>query len=196
MRWWQGLRQAYPRRSAITLAIAVLAVCVVVGGVVIGASAATLHATSSDAFCSTACHELRDNAAAEFKGTVHDVNRTGVRVGCPDCHLPKEFVPMMIRKMEAAREVWGHFTGVIDTKEKYEKERYRMAVHEWKRMKANGGQECKNCHNFDSMDADKQSDTARDRHAKAKAANTVCIDCHFGIAHNEPDGPGPAELKN
>jgi cytochrome c-type protein NapC len=71
-----------------------------------------------------------------------------------------------------------------------------MAVREWKRMKANGGQECKNCHNFDSMDADKQSDTARDRHAKAKAANTVCIDCHFGIAHNEPDGPGPAELKN
>src|SRR6185295_9860536 len=183
MRWWQSLRQAYPNRSALTLAIAALVVCVIVGGLVIGASAATLHATSSDQFCATACHELRDNATAEFKGTVHDVNRTGVRVGCPDCHLPKEFVPMMIRKVEAAREVWGHFTGIIGTKEKYEKERYRMAVHEWKRMKANGAQECRNCHSFDSMDADKQSETARGRHAKAKAAGTICIDCHFGIAH-------------
>jgi len=92
--------------------------------------------------------------------------------------------------------VWGHWTGVIDTKEKYEKERYRMAVREWKRMKANGGQECKNCHGFESMDAEKQSETARDRHAKAKAAGALCIDCHFGIAHHEPDGPGPAELKD
>jgi cytochrome c-type protein NapC len=22
----------------------------------------------------------------------------------------------------------------------------------------------------------------------------TCIDCHFGIAHNEPEGPGPQEL--
>ena len=194
MRWWHGLRQAYPNRSAITLGIAVLAVCVLVGAVVIGASAATLHMTSTPEFC-VSCHELRDNALAEFKDTIHDKNRTGVSVGCPDCHLPKEFVPMMIRKVEAAREVWGHFTGVIDTKEKYEKERYRMAVHEWKRMKANGGQECKNCHSFDSMDPEKQSEIARGQHAKAKAAGAICIDCHFGIAHKEPDGPGPAELK-
>ena len=195
MRWWRSLRQTYPNRSAITLAVAVLVVCVVVGGAVIGASAATLHVTSTDAFCSTACHELRDNAAAEFKGTPHDVNRTGVRVGCPDCHLPKEFVPMMIRKVEAAREVWGHFTGIIDTKEKYEKERYRMAVREWKRIKANGAQECKNCHNFDSMDPARQSEVARSIHPQAKASGAVCIDCHFGIAHKEPDGPGPMELK-
>ena len=194
MRGWQALRQAYPGRSALTLGIAVLAVCVVVGAVVIGASAVTIHMTSTPEFC-VSCHELRDNALAEFKGTIHDSNRSGVRVGCPDCHLPKEFVPMMIRKVEAAREVWGHWTGVIDTKEKYEKERYRMAVREWKRMKANGGQECRNCHSFETMDPEKQSETARDRHAKAKAANTMCIDCHFGIAHNEPDGPGPAELK-
>jgi len=195
MRWWKSLRQAYPNRSAIALGIAALVVCLVVGGLVIGASAAAIHATSTPEFC-VSCHELRDNALAEFKGTIHDKNRTGVSVGCPDCHLPKEFVPMMIRKVEAAREVWGHWTGVIDTKEKYEKERYRMAVREWKRMKANGGQECKNCHSFESMDAEKQSETARDRHAKAKAAGALCIDCHFGIAHDEPDGPGPAELKD
>jgi cytochrome c-type protein NapC len=45
------------------------------------------------------------------------------------------------------------------------------------------------------MDPDKQSETARERHKQMKAQGLTCIDCHFGIAHNEPDGPGPQELK-
>jgi cytochrome c-type protein NapC len=70
-----------------------------------------------------------------------------------------------------------------------------MAVKEWTRMKANGSRECRNCHHFDAMEADKQSERAQARHTKAKADGTPCIDCHFGIAHNEPDGPGPREIK-
>ena len=146
MRWWASLRQAYPKRRPITLAVLVLLFSVVVGGAVIGASAATLHLTGTEQFCSNACHELRDNAAVEFKDTIHDKNRTGVRAECADCHIPREFVPMMIRKVEAAREIWGHFTGYIDTKEKYEKNRHAMAVREWTRMKKNDSQECRNCH--------------------------------------------------
>ena len=45
------------------------------------------------------------------------------------------------------------------------------------------------------MDPEKQTEKARARHAKARAENITCIDCHFGIAHKEPDGPGPQELK-
>jgi cytochrome c-type protein NapC len=86
-------------------------------------------------------------------------------------------------------------TGIIDTKEKYEQNRHRMAVREWTRMKANDSQECRNCHTPAAMDPEKQSETARARHAKAKAEQINCIDCHFGIAHTEPDGPGPKELK-
>jgi cytochrome c-type protein NapC len=194
MRWWTSLRQAYPTRRPITLAVLVLLFSLVVGGAMIGAGAATLHLTGTEQFC-ISCHELRDNAYAEFKGTVHDTNRTGVRAECADCHLPKEFVPMMIRKVEAAREVWGHLTGYIDTKEKYEKARHAMAVREWTRMKKNDSQECRNCHNPAAMDPEKQSENARARHAKAKAEGTTCIDCHFGIAHTEPDGPGPREIK-
>jgi cytochrome c-type protein NapC len=192
MRWWQALRQTYPSRSALTLAIAVLVVVVIVGGGITAAAAVTVHMTSTEEFCSS-CHA--NDAAAEFKDTIHDKNRTGVRATCADCHLPKELVPMMVRKVKAAKEVWGHFTGVINTKEKYDKHRYEMAVNEWTRMKKNNSQECRNCHEFAKMDAEKQSETARDRHAKAAAAKTDCIDCHFGIAHTEPDGPGPKELK-
>jgi len=194
MRWWHSLRQAYPARSALTLALGVLLFSVVVGGAVIAAGAVTLHATGTDQFC-VSCHELRDNALAEFKGTIHDKNRTGVRAGCADCHLPREFVPMMIRKVEAAREVWGHFTGYIDTKEKYEKARHAMAVREWTRMKKNDSQECRNCHNAQAADLEAQSENAQKRHALARAQKLTCIDCHFGIAHTEPDGPGPRELK-
>ena len=70
-----------------------------------------------------------------------------------------------------------------------------MAVREWTRMKKNDSQECRNCHDAAAMDPEKQSETARARHAKAKAERTTCIDCHFGIAHKEPDGPGPKEIK-
>jgi cytochrome c-type protein NapC len=195
VRWWASLRQAYPNRRPVTLAAAVLLFCLVVGGGIVVAANATIHATSTEQFCSNACHELRDNAATEFKDTIHDKNRTGVRAHCADCHIPREFVPMMIRKMEASREIWGHLTGYIDTKEKYEKARHAMAVREWTRMKKNDSQECRNCHTPAAMDPEKQSETARARHAKAKAENTTCIDCHFGIAHTEPDGPGPREIK-
>jgi cytochrome c-type protein NapC len=195
VRWWASLRQAYPSRRPVTLAAAVLLFCLVVGGGIVVAANATIHATSSEQFCSNACHELRDNAATEFKDTIHDKNRTGVRAECGDCHIPREFVPMMIRKMEASREIWGHLTGYIDTKEKYEKNRHAMATREWTRMKKNNSQECRNCHTPAGMDPEKQNENARARHAKAKAEGTTCIDCHFGIAHTEPDGPGPKEIK-
>jgi len=195
VRWWASLRQTYPNRRPVMLAAAVLLVCLVVGGGIVVAANATIHATSTEQFCSNACHELRDNAATEFKDTIHDKNRTGVRAECADCHIPREFVPMMVRKIEASREIWGHLTGYIDSKEKYEKNRHAMAVREWTRMKKNNSQECRNCHDANAMDPEKQSETARARHAKAKAEGTTCIDCHFGIAHTEPDGPGPKEIK-
>jgi cytochrome c-type protein NapC len=45
------------------------------------------------------------------------------------------------------------------------------------------------------MSSELQSEKARARHARARAEGMTCIDCHFGIAHKEPDGPGPQELK-
>jgi len=195
VRWWASLRQAYPNRRPLTLAVAALAVCLVVGVVIVIAAIFTNDTATTEKFCSNACHELRDNAATEFKGTIHDKNRTGVRAACADCHIPHELVPMMIRKIEASREIWGHLTGYIDTKEKYEKNRHAMAVREWTRMKKNDSQECRNCHTPAGMDPEKQSENARERHAKAKAEGSTCIDCHFGIAHTEPDGPGPREIK-
>ena len=58
--------------------------------------------------------------------------------------------------MQASTEVYAHFTGKVDTKEKFEKHRLEMAEREWARMKANNSQECRNCHNFNDMDFTQQ----------------------------------------
>jgi len=83
MRWWDALRQAYPNRSRVALGIAVLLFCFVVGGILVGGATAAIHLSSTESFC-IGCHELRDNAYAEFKDTIHDKNRTGVRAECAD----------------------------------------------------------------------------------------------------------------
>jgi cytochrome c-type protein NapC len=193
-RWWASLRERCRTCSRVTLGAGVLLVTVVTGGVLLAAGAAGLAWTNTEGFC-TGCHEMRDNVYAEFKGTIHDVNRSGVRAVCSDCHVPREPVPMLKRKVAASFELWGHLVGKLDTKEKFEKQRYEMAKSVWTTMLRNDSHECRNCHKTESMDAEKQSERARARHAKARAEGQTCILCHSGIAHKEPDGPGPRELK-
>jgi cytochrome c-type protein NapC len=194
MRWWSNLEQRCRTCSRITLGAGVLLLTVLLGAVMLTAGAAGLAWTNTEQFC-IGCHEMKDNVYAEFKGTIHDVNRSGVRATCSNCHVPHEPWPLVKRKVRATFELWGHFTGAIDTKEKFEKRRHELATRVWTRMKETDSLECRNCHHDDAFDADKQSEKAKARHAKARAERMTCIDSHFGIAHKEPDGPGPQELK-
>jgi len=84
----------------------------------------------------------------------------------------------------------------IDTKEKFEAKRTHMAQKIWLEMKASDSHTCRSCHRADKMSLDLQSASAQKRHAKGKADGKTCIECHFGIAHKEPDGPSPTELFN
>jgi len=140
----------------------------------------TLHATSTEEFC-VSCHEMQA-PMAELQETAHFNSRSGVVAGCPDCHLPHEFVPKMVRKMQAAREVWGHFTGVIDTPEKYAEHLESMKEREIARLEANDSQECRNCHVAERMLSVSGEEPARFHRALASGKRT-CIDCHEGIAH-------------
>jgi len=166
---------------------------VIVGIVLVIGGAAGLAWTETLSFC-TGCHEMRDNVYAEYKGTIHDQNRAGVRAICSDCHVPREPVALIKRKMAATFELIGHFRGVIDTKEKFEKERTELAHHVWKRMKETDSLECRNCHDAAHMDPALQSAGAQAKHALMKTQGKTCIDCHYGIAHTEPKGPTPEEL--
>ena len=165
-----------------------------VGALLVVAGAAGLAWTSTEAFC-TGCHEMRDNVYAEYKDTIHDRNRTGVRAICTDCHVPREPGPLLLRKARATFEVWDHLTGEIDTKAKFEAHRSKLAQRVWTRMKSTDSHECRNCHVAEKMNTELQTEKARARHAKGKAEGMTCIDCHYGIAHKEPEGPGPQEMK-
>ncbi len=156
----------------------------------------SLQATSTTEFCSS-CHA--DNAAKEWKQSKHFANAQGVQVGCPDCHLPHAFGPKMIRKVQAVREVWGHFAGTIGTAEKYEAHRMEMAKSEWARLKANGAQECKNCHVPENM-TNPEKAFLKAMHVEAIKGGQICTDCHQGVAHKAPEEkketPSPAAARN
>ena len=182
-----------PRWKVILAGLAGLFVLLAIAASFVVAGAAGLAWTNTEEFC-IGCHEMRDNVYAEFKGTIHDTNRTGVRAICSDCHVPREVGPLIKRKMRASLELWGHIWGVVDTKEKFEAHRATLARRVWERMKETDSLECRNCHHAEKMNAELQSARAKSRHATAKTEGKTCIDCHFGIAHKEPKGPGPEEL--
>ncbi|PJC86862.1 cytochrome c-type protein NapC [Vibrio sp. HA2012] len=154
----------------------------------------TMAYSNTEEFC-ISCHEMEDNVYQEYMNTIHYTNRSGVRATCPDCHVPHEFVPKMIRKIQASKELYGKIVGVIDTRKKFEDHRFEMATSEWARMKANDSQECRNCHNFEYMDFVKQKPVSAEIHAEAEELGQTCIDCHKGIAHQLPrDNPIHKEL--
>lgn len=140
-----------------------------------------MRATSTDSFC-TSCHAM-DSPYAQLQKTSHFANTSGVRATCADCHVPHEFVPKMIRKIEAAREVWGTITGVIDTPEKYAAHAPAMKAREIARLRRNDSQECRNCHEVEHMLTAVQSSKAQKYHQAMTTQGKTCIDCHAGIAH-------------
>jgi cytochrome c-type protein NapC len=144
-----------------------------------------LELTNTEAFC-VSCHEMQVNVFKEYQTTVHYENRTGVRATCPDCHVPKEWGPKVVRKIRASNELWHHLLGSVDTPEKFNNKRAILAQHEWDRMKATDSRECRNCHHYDFMDYAEQGQRANKAHSAGFAEGKTCIDCHKGIAHALP----------
>ena len=151
-----------------------------------------MELTNTESFCIT-CHEMALNVYREYKGTIHDTNPSGVRATCPDCHVPREWVHKVVRKIQATNELYHHVLGSIDTREKFEAKRLELARNVWTAMKTTDSRECRNCHDFDAMDFTQQRSRARNRHQQALDEGKTCIDCHKGIAHKLPAGAFDAE---
>jgi len=174
--------------------LAVLAAGLLVGAVAFGSLASFMVYANSEQFCAYACHEMTP-LKAEYDGTIHDTNRTGVRTTCNDCHVPHEYIPNYLAKLGLVSDLWGHYvTHSIDTKAKFEAKRPELARRVWAYMKSNDSRECRHCHTTAKMDTDKQTKDAVASHAKGRRLGQTCIDCHFAITHKEPAGPGPQEM--
>ncbi len=163
--------------------VAGIAVAFVAGIIFWGGFNTAMEATNTEKFC-VSCHEMRDYIYTEYKGTIHDVNRSGVGAVCSDCHVPKDWTHKIIRKIQATKELYGKAVGSISTPEKFEAKRIHLAMNEWERMKATDSRECRNCHDFESMMPEFQKPRARQQHLNAMEIGQTCIDCHKGIAHS------------
>ena len=150
-RWRRAWRTLW-RPSARWSVGALLAAGIVAGILLWGGFHTAMDATNTLAFCANSCHEMHDNVYQEYLSTVHYTNRTGVRAVCSDCHVPRDWAHKVLRKIKATGELYGHFTGKIDTKEKFEKHRMELAQNEWRQMKATDSRECRNCHAFTAME--------------------------------------------
>ncbi|HID44703.1 MAG TPA: butanol dehydrogenase [Chromatiaceae bacterium] len=171
----------------------VLLIGIVLGIALWGGFNWAMELTNTEEFC-ISCHEMRDTPYEELQETIHYTNRTGVRATCPDCHVPKEWIHKIVRKIQASNELYHHFiTKEVDTPEKFEAKRMHLAQNVWKAMKSTDSRECRNCHDIESMDFEKQESRSADRHEEAIDNGYTCIDCHKGIAHTLPEGYDPGE---
>lgn len=181
-RIWRALKKPSVRYS-----LGALLVVGFISGIIFwGGFHTAMEMTNSEEFC-ISCHEMEDNVFEEYKQTIHYSNRTGVRATCPDCHVPKEWQHMVVRKIRATNELFHKALGSIDTREKFENKRLQLAQNVWRSMEANDSRECRNCHDFDFMDFGEQGRRAVEQHSEGLEAGKTCIDCHKGIAHELPD---------
>lgn len=144
-----------------------------------------MEVSNTETFC-ISCHEMEVNVFREYQNTIHYSNRSGVRATCPDCHVPKEWHHKVVRKIRATNELYHKVLGSVNTPEKFEAKRLQLARNVWREMKATDSRECRNCHDFESMDFAAQQRRAVAQHSKGFDAGMTCIDCHKGIAHSLP----------
>ena len=170
----------------ITIAIGFLLAILAVSGFSV-----VIESTNKMEFC-ISCHSMQFNYQ-EYKETIHYKNPAGVRATCADCHVPKSMGAKLWAKLVAVKDVYHEMVGTIDDKNKFKSHRWEMANRVWEKMKSTNSRECRSCHNFAAMDMDEQDKMARSKHEDAEAKGKTCIDCHKGIAHEEPDEPEQRE---
>ncbi len=104
--------------SSRTKTFIIVAIIFLAGIVFAGLFNVGLAYTNEMEFC-TSCHTMQ-TPLKELQENVHYKNASGVQATCADCHVPKPFIPKMIAKVMAAKDVYHEIMGTIDTPEKYE----------------------------------------------------------------------------
>jgi cytochrome c-type protein NapC len=173
------------------VSLIVLALVFVAGIAFTGVFNVGLAYTNEMEFC-TSCHSM-NTPYGEYQESMHFKNTSGVQATCSDCHVPKPFGPKMYAKVMAAKDVYHEIMGTVDTPEKFDAYRWKMANRVWAKMEASDSRECRNCHDFSDMDLSEQSRSARNKHAAAQDKGQTCIECHKGVAHEEPMEPDEPE---
>jgi nitrate/TMAO reductase-like tetraheme cytochrome c subunit len=170
----------------------VLVIGAAAGVVAIAATNSMVHWSSSNEFCSTACHSMQWVASAYERGP-HAKTRTGVTAGCSDCHIPYEsqkanafqYVALLAYKAQAGmRDAYHEARGTIGTEQKWLAERERLSGQVKAFMTSNSSLTCRGCHELDRM-ANPEKPAVAEMHAPLLKQNpVVCIECHTNVGHD------------
>ena len=177
--------------------VGLFALGVVVGAAALMATSEAARRTSTNEFCTGACHSMQWSSAA-YKRSIHYSNSLGLRATCADCHIPHhtghanplQYLELMVFKAKIGlRDAIAEMQGVISTREKWEQERPRLAreVEQW--IRDTNSITCQNCHDLSALGGD-YSALTKMIHADLVHAKVVdCLKCHHHVGHvNQPPG--------
>jgi nitrate/TMAO reductase-like tetraheme cytochrome c subunit len=165
-----------------------VAVGIAVGIVGVGATTWMVNVTSTEDFCSTACHSMQW-AAAAYRQSPHYTNPHGVRASCGDCHIPFESQPatpfqyifgtMWTKAVDGTHDAIATLRGTISTEEKWNVRRPQLAADTEAWFRRTNYVTCKGCHKLDAA-----TGQAAEMHtALAKDGPLDCVQCHADVGH-------------
>jgi nitrate/TMAO reductase-like tetraheme cytochrome c subunit len=142
------------------------------------------HYSSSDGFCSNACHSMQAYVADDphFIMAKHRNPPTGIQVGCSDCHVPPSFPDNLIYKTKSGiRDIYEELTNDFSTPETWEARRERLThrVRDW--YVENDSAPCRSCHTPDRLKPEREA--GQRQHELGERKGVTCIGCHFNLVH-------------
>ena len=159
----------------------------IAGAITLIVSQVALHVMNTEEFCANSCHSM-SFPAEEWRDSPHYKNTSGVRATCPDCHVPRIYPEKLIVKTRAGFvDIYHTLKKTINTREKFNANRARLAQHVWDYMTKTDSRECRNCHDEEHFVLKDQERKAAKAHVTGPLEGKTCIDCHKGIAHKTPD---------
>jgi formylglycine-generating enzyme len=153
----------------------------VVGGVLLTLlSHKAIKATSTPGFCEI-CH-VHPHVFSSWKLSGHYVTKSGVRVGCVECHLPPEGEGYLREKIRlGAKDIWGYM--FKDSSEfNWEARRTVEKAQEFTYQKS-----CVKCHvNLYPLTLNKEGQDAH-LYYDRKKDEILCLNCHIDVGHFDPN---------
>lgn len=156
------------------------------GAAALGATNWVLHQSSRTEFCYI-CHSHTAFIKPEYEASSHFSNAAGVRARCADCHVPDDWLGMVLLKTGATMDILPELMGKLGTREKFESHRREMAMTVWRDYLENDSRYCRTCHSLPAMVLDAQDRRAQRKHEHSEQQGQTCIECHQGLVHQLPE---------
>jgi formylglycine-generating enzyme required for sulfatase activity/nitrate/TMAO reductase-like tetraheme cytochrome c subunit len=137
-----------------------------------------LKKTSENEYCAS-CH-VHPQATTSWKKSVHYDTRSGMKIGCVECHLPPEGEGHFAAKIKTgARDVWSKWTkdpATLDWDAKSRLDHARKHVY---------NRSCEKCHEtIFPADLSKEGEEAHLYYSQnAVEKDLHCINCHLNAGH-------------